>query len=326
MKYILVLNFFIIFSLNSVSQNLVRNWSFEDTTSCPTMSAQIDKAEFWFTPRGGGGSSELFSYCNNFVFPAPGFVGTPVNGVGYQIPRLGVNYAGITCYVNSETREYIETKLTRVLDPTVNYYVEFWVSLSNESNYAIENIGAYFSTDTLHYSSNLTSLIDAQVENHTGIISDTLNWVKVSGYFKPDKDGYLFLTIGNFNVSDSTNKLLVGWHSYDGAYYYIENVVVIDSALQHTIGIESPRVKGKSLKYKVFPNPASSKIQVEFDLDINQDIEIQTYNILGEHVLNEKKFCQKSITLDVSGLESGIYFIRVIDENGRVYSEKLIKE
>jgi hypothetical protein len=164
------------------------------------------------------------------------------------------------------------------------------------------------------------------VENHTGIISDTLNWVKVSGYFKPDKDGYLFLTIGNFNVSDSTNKLLVGWHSYDGAYYYIENVVVIDSALQHTIGFENSKFKVQSSKFKVFPNPASSDITIEFNLNLNQNIEIQTYNILGELVLNEKRYCHKSVALDVSDLERGIYFMRMIDEKGKVYTEKLIKE
>lgn len=52
---ILIVILYLSFSLNSVSQNLVRNWSFEDTISCPTMSAQVNKAEFWFTPRGGGG-------------------------------------------------------------------------------------------------------------------------------------------------------------------------------------------------------------------------------------------------------------------------------
>ncbi|MBN2746282.1 MAG: T9SS type A sorting domain-containing protein, partial [Bacteroidales bacterium] len=241
-------------------------------------------------------------------------------------PRLGFNYAGITCYVNSEAREYIETKLFRVLDPTVNYYVEFWVSLSNESNYAIENIGAYFSIDTLHYSSNLTSLIDAQVEHSGGIISDTLDWVKVSGYFKPPTDGYQFLTIGNFNVSDSTNKTLVGWHSYDGAYYYIDNVAVIDSALQYTIGIESSKFKVQSLKLSVFPNPASSDITLEFSSGLNQDIEIQIYNVMGNKVLSEMRYCQKSVALDVSKLRGGIYFIRVIDESGKVYSDKLIVE
>ena len=51
---ILIVILYLSFSLNSVSQNLVRNWSFEDTISCPTMSAQVNKAEFWFTPRGGG--------------------------------------------------------------------------------------------------------------------------------------------------------------------------------------------------------------------------------------------------------------------------------
>jgi len=327
MKFLLIILLGLIFLTNANSQNLVNNWSFEDTFSCPTFAEQLDKSLYWFTPRGGGGSSDLFSVCNNFDLIFPKVVGVPSNMQGFQNTKLGNNYVGIVNYFNnSEAREYIETKLFRVLDPTVNYYVEFWVSLSNESNYAIENIGAYFSIDTLHYSSNLTSLIDAQVEHSGGIISDTLDWVKVSGYFKPPTDGYQFLTIGNFNVSDSTNKTLVGWHSYDGAYYYIDNVAVIDSALQYTIGINNEELKIKNEELKIYPNPANSDITLEFSSFLNQDIEIQIFNVMGNILLSEKRFCQKSLDLAVSYLKSGIYFIRVSDESGKIYSDKLIIE
>ena len=275
-------------------------------------------------PQRGGGSSELFSTCHLWNPPYSGYVSVPKNPGGFQFPKLGGNYAGITCYVNSESREYIETKLSRVLDPGVNYYVEFWVSLANESNYAVENIGAYFSTDTLHYSSNITTLIDAQVEHSGGIITDTMNWVKVSGYFKPNKDGYQFLTIGNFQPSDSTNKTLVGWHAYEGAYYYIENVVVIDSALQHTIGIKETVTE--PVEVKVYPNPACGIVNIEFSNRFDSEFEIQIFDIIGRKRYVKSFAFSKNLELDISELESGMYFIRIIGKGGSHISQKLIIE
>jgi hypothetical protein len=103
-------------------------------------------------------------------------------------------------------------------------------------------------------------------------------------------------------------------------------VVVIDSALQHTIGIESYELRVKSEKFEVYPNPANSDITLEFSSFLNQDIEVRIFNVMGNRVLSKKRFCQKTVNIDVSKLRSGIYFIRVSDESGRVYSEKLIVE
>ena len=316
--------FALFFSLQGFSQNLVKNWSFEDTTSCPTSVEQIDRAINWFTPRGGGGSSELYSKCNNYDLFLPKIVGVPLNSFGYQNPILGNNYVGISCFWNNYNnyQEYIETCLIQGLNPVINYYIEFWVSLSNESNYAVENIGAYFSTDTLHYSSNITTLIDAQVVHSGGIITDTANWVKVSGYFKPPKDGYQFLTIGNFQPSDSTNKTLVGWHAYDGAYYYIENVVVIDSALQHTIGIKE--MAAKPVEVKVYPNPTNGVVNIDIIGQAKGNINIQIFSINGQVVHTQSFSTRNNIRLNTNGLNSGIYFIKVFDNRNLFGVEKLI--
>jgi len=51
---ILIVIIYVSFSLKVISQNFVRNWNFEDTISCPTGREQLNKATYWFTPRGGG--------------------------------------------------------------------------------------------------------------------------------------------------------------------------------------------------------------------------------------------------------------------------------
>lgn len=76
----------------------------------------------------------------------------------------------------------------------------------------------------------------------------------------------------------------------------------------------------------VSPNPTSKNTQIEFDIALNQIIVIKIYDALGTEVLSKRAFCQKSIALDVANLRSGIYFIRVSDESGKIYSDKLIIE
>lgn len=74
-------------SLQGLSQNLVRKWSFEDTVSCPTAASQINKARYWYAAKGGGGSSDLYSICNNSDPIIPMVVGVPINWHGYQHPK-----------------------------------------------------------------------------------------------------------------------------------------------------------------------------------------------------------------------------------------------
>jgi hypothetical protein len=65
--------------------NLVNNYSFEDTVSCPIGLTEICKVEYWFQPAKTQfqsvcqlSSTDVYNSCSN---------STPVNLNGYQMPK-----------------------------------------------------------------------------------------------------------------------------------------------------------------------------------------------------------------------------------------------
>ena len=67
----------------------------------------------------------------------------------------------------------------------------------------------------------------------------------------------------------------------------------------------------------LFPNPA----QNEITLKINESFSnIEIFDSRGRFILASK---QK--TIDISSLQSGIYFVKVVTETGRLFTYKFVK-
>jgi SprB repeat/Secretion system C-terminal sorting domain len=83
-------------------------------------------------------------------------------------------------------------------------------------------------------------------------------------------------------------------------------------------------VKGKSEKVKVFPNPNDGVFTLELSV-VRGQWSIEVYNILGENVyLNSYQppaISYQPITIDLSNQPNGVYFYRVLYENGGLIGE-----
>lgn len=99
-----------------------------------------------------------------------------------------------------------------------------------------------------------------------------------------------------------------------------------------TAGISSvgvTEVSKNESKISVYPNPANDYIQVGFESTTSGNITLSISNVLGENVavftntLNNTGY--NNISMDVSGLQSGIYFLN-INENGKVKTQKFVKQ
>jgi len=209
----------LIIHANISCQNLVFNSSLEEYSQCPYSTAQLHFAIGWFTTWGIDGSSEYFNACNFNNF------GVPSNGFGFQYSLTGNGYAGCVFYKLGNWREFIQTKLIDSLIKDEEYCCEFYVSLCNQSKYGIEDIGMLFSKDTIKWAQLSQNYHHPQILNSTGIISDTTNWIKISGKYIAQGDEQ-FITIGNFNINTPTNYSIIYPFNVDYAYYYIDNVVV----------------------------------------------------------------------------------------------------
>jgi hypothetical protein len=71
----------------------------------------------------------------------------------------------------------------------------------------------------------------------------------------------------------------------------------------------------------LFPNPARSKISISSAIKITS---ATCFNSLGEEVLFTEFPHEKNITLQLPILPSGIYFLRILDENQKVFTRKIV--
>jgi hypothetical protein len=74
------------------------------------------------------------------------------------------------------------------------------------------------------------------------------------------------------------------------------------------------------LSLTLYPNPVASYLVIETE----HPSTLNLYNTQGQLLLDQE--ITATYTLDTSGLSKGIYLLKATDEQGRVYSQKIIKE
>ena len=218
----LVFILFLTISWLSKAQNLVPNGSFEILADCP-LGADIEKAIGWFSPNNG--TPDLFNVCANISSNCS----VPINGFGYQHAQDGNGYAGIVTYSYSGSsnnyREYLEIELTSTLKNKTLYHISFFKNQSNNSPVAANNLSYGFSKDVI-YQSVQSIISPTYVYEDKTLLNDTLNWIKVEGYYLAT-GGENYLLIGNFLNDSQTDTISTGMPQTD-AYYLIDNISVTE--------------------------------------------------------------------------------------------------
>ncbi len=224
------------FAINTVAQddnNLIINPSFESTGRGKLKKLkQITVAENWESPTGL--NADLFDKTR----PQP--CSAPNNSFGKEFPMDGNRYAGIVAYSynNKEPRTYIQTQLLGSLTKDVEYCVKYYVSLSDLSKYAVNNLGAYLGKNPLEEESKTDIIFEKEKEFKqvvlipgNKVINARYNWEPVCGVYKASGKEK-FLVIGNFhNNKDTKFEKLKKLKNFQGtqipkAYYYIDQVEV----------------------------------------------------------------------------------------------------
>jgi hypothetical protein len=172
--------------INSISQNLVQNPGFEDFLICPNennSSTIFDFIPFWSNIN----SSGYLNRCSDDRF------GIPLNMFfnSYQETYSGNGYAGfdnLNWYFGNQ-RGYLSNELNTLgLSNGKCFYVEFYVSLVNYLRYGTNNIAMHFSLNNeIPYKLDFNQVLDAKPHIKkfgNPIISDTMNWVKISGIYQ----------------------------------------------------------------------------------------------------------------------------------------------
>lgn len=321
-RIIIFYSFFILFFLQGNSQNLVPNYSFEDTIKCPTFWDQfVGYVANW--QGGGAGGNEYF---NSFCSPSGSVVGVPKNYFGYQVPHSGHAYSGfytmLKYSIDTMERGGIEAKLTSPLLAGTTYYATFYVSLANVEEYACNNIGVYFSDTAVTYFDHFLYKIHPQIENDPigNPLTDTLNWIKVSGKYKAI-GGEQYMVIANFlqNYLCDTVFEPYGSPGEISAFYYIDDVILSpDSNFADSLfTVGEKNLASVNEQVKIYPNPANTKLAIEVALENGQKAHLDLYDALGRHI-EAIELKDGITTLPMANLAERLYYYRVLDENGKL--------
>ncbi len=306
-------------SYNVKGQNLVPNGDFEQLISCPTSINELTLAVSWINPATNS-TPDYFHLCGT------GLAGVPNNFFGSQLPHSGGGYAGLIHYyppsITPDYREYAEVQLTSPLQQNECYRFEMYVSMGENGGYSTDDIAVYFS-DTLianlPYYTNLP--FTPQINNTNGIISDTANWILVSGNYQAT-GGENYLLIGNYKNDLNTTLVPNGFGSLNQAYYYIDDV-----SLTPCTGMENISNFGNS-EYLIYPNPVKDELFVISYSPApylsglsGEKAEIIITDILGKEVYRNQ-FSNSNIQIPTSGFQTGIYVIEINDGNPNNYPDR----
>ena len=113
------------------------------------------------------------------------------------------------------------------------------------------------------------------------------------------------------------------WNIYDDKTHYIEVVAIYDNGKRSvgTIGKMSDVVNVKEIEdhqrnVNIYPNPAKDEIHVSSEERIE---EVRIYNINGQQTtVNSQQTSSTGMTINISNLNSGVYFIKIDTERGNI--------
>jgi len=138
------------------------------------------------------------------------------------------------------------------------------------------------------------------------------------GWVQTDPD---VLNVGfdrNIDNGDKINfKVSANWQntSFEGSLM-IRPVFVSDKD-----GFLSDENLLETFDVSIYPNPTTGVLNISAE-NLSQ-IQMEILNLSGKVVLN---YMTTPNTVDISGLPSGIYLVRLIDENGQSNLKKILKQ
>jgi hypothetical protein len=298
----------------SYSQNLVLNPSFEEYFQCPNGLIQLDRCKYW---ESFGNTPDYFNAC------ATNGVTLPNSVFGFQYAHNGAAVAGLIPYRiptspdGPNYREFIGSQLVNNLIIGQKYFFSFYVNYSfyhpNQAM-ACNNLGLLFSTVSFN-TNNPPPLNNFANIHESAILTDTVNWIKVSASFVADS-AYEFVILGNF-FDDQHTDTLSFTSAPDSPYYYIDDVCVTTDSIYNEIWTSS---FGNALVFDyqfLYPTLSSGIFHIG-----KIPKQIQVFNTAGQFIYEYKEF--SSNVIDLSFLNSDLYIIHILYNDQKISNQKIL--
>jgi hypothetical protein len=135
-------------------------------------------------------------------------------------------------------------------------------------------------------------------------------------YYK--KDGLFFVPMSIMAMDDE--GCLVSGSYWDVPNYITEYLFVLKFFADGSLSV--PKMEDFVRPYAFYPNPTKEQLHMEFSPDV-QPAQVELYDLQGRLVRTQNKAFE---SIELNQLPSGTYTMRVILEDGKVYSDKVVKE
>ena len=167
---------------------------------------------------------------------------------------------------------------------------------------------------------NLRAVIRQDVPGYSYKYEITMMWDAVEGakgydvfVNTADTSGFqMGYTNGTAYVAGSNEEITFEFYvvafndSIDSKPSEVYTVTVVDDAIEEITSL-----------FNIYPNPVNDKIYIE-TLTQTQTLTVEIYDVYGRQQDNKTIRQQGNLSVDVTNLNSGVYFVKVVTENGEV--------
>ena len=134
-------------------------------------------------------------------------------------------------------------------------------------------------------------------------------WDRV--YYIPDNYGSLC------HMQTLSGGLVIGGTQFGFFNDKIFVLIVNDEGINCT-----PEAETFIRPYAYWPNPAQDQLHLQYSPDV-KPMQVELYDLQGRLVRTQSKVLE---SISLQGLSAGTYTMRVMLEDGKVFSDKLVKE
>ena len=280
------------FSLSQVissAQNLVPNPSFELTTpDCEPYPGLQD----WYSPNLA--TPDLFTVEVETCWVH--LSDQLMQELGFIAPQTGNNMVGLFCAYpetsNVQSRDYLSCRLEETLVQGEVYRVAFSTYRRSLGNYAIDQLGVYFSTDSLFFEiPDMLPVLPQWETNQLHITSD--EWTSYE-FFYTAVGGEQYMTFGCFRDYDEMQVVDVqtSWKDWNNAYYVFD-----DFSVEPAVGVTASELK----LFDITVSTSGLKMETK------EKGTLRVSNLQGQEILNEPIEVGENI-IPFSPKASGVYF------------------
>jgi len=256
----------------------------------------------------------------NFIPEAtPMYMGQQTIEVAYTLQS---NVDSVEVYLNNQFVKVITNNIT-----TGNHTEE--VSVSNEGVYKVYLISYQSNNSYRSLSSNV--MVDFKPVITQAIKDpDADNIIKITADINELYDSLQILLNNEVNntvtgITPGSNILttsITATQKYSVTIKgYIDNIGYLSNSKDVTMTYVGIGDLSEIKQLKVYPNPTSGFINVEIPKEINDNVTVDIYSLNGVK-LNSHQVNKDNGRLDISGLNNGIYLLRM-EYNGKIYSQKV---